>query len=249
MLVVGEPQAALQAKNYHPMIAVAGFGAMAVFGGFVALAARGTAFGWVMAALAVILGTFGVLVGRWAESITPRTVTIDPSIAGLRFVARRGTRAIFPVTAVLGLLPAVVSLVFELGGTPVAQQFSIGRWGPYGLGLLSLGWIVAQLVSLRTPPGLTITDRGLRGARGDRRVDLRWEELARVDVAGGDRGAKLLLSPVGCLPITIEPRWLGSDPNVVAPIIRHFLENPADRPLLAEPGAAIQRVEHALAAR
>jgi hypothetical protein len=58
-----------------------------------------------------------------------------------------------------------------------------------------------------------------------------------------------MLSPVGALPITIEPRWLGSDPNVVAPIILHFLEYPTDRPLLAEPTAAIQRVEQEIAAR
>jgi hypothetical protein len=133
VLVAGEPQATLQAKNYHSMLAVVVFGAMAVFAGFVALTARGTGFGWVMAALALLLGAFAVLGGRWAESITPRTVTIDPSIAGLRFVARLGTRAIFVVFAVLGLLPASASLFSSCMAHQSLTTFRSGAGAPMAL--------------------------------------------------------------------------------------------------------------------
>lgn len=47
--------------------------------------------------------------------------------------------------------------------------------------------------------------------------------------------------------VKVEPSAIGSDPNVVAPIVRHYLNNPEDRHLLAHPVAAIRRVEEAAA--
>ena len=94
----------------------------------------------------------------------------------------------------------------------------------------------------RTPPGLTVTDAGLWGVRGSARVALSWIDLAGVSVVDA-KGAKLVLQPRAAAPIVVEPRWTGSDPNLVAAIVGHYLASPADRPLLAHPRDAVRRVE------
>jgi hypothetical protein len=47
--------------------------------------------------------------------------------------------------------------------------------------------------------------------------------------------------------ITIDPRYTGSDPNVVAPIIDYFLNHAESRDTLARSRAAIALVETAAA--
>jgi hypothetical protein len=236
----------LQASNYNPTLTIVVFEAIAVFAAVVAFAAGDIGFRLVMGSLAVLMAAAGPIALSWTESVAGRVVQIDSSARGLRFVPSVRPRVLFFVLAAVGLVPGVVALVFALAGVSSSTSSGIGRWGPYVVGILALGWLVQQLWALRIPLGLTLTEQGLRGVRGTARIDLSWGDLTEITVVA-ERGAKLVVVTTGDSRMVVEPRWTGSDPNVVAAIATHFLQHPADRPLLADPRAAVRRVEEVLA--
>ena len=102
--------------------------------------------------------------------------------------------------------------------------------------------LASQLWSLRTDPGLTLSEYGLRGVRGSRRVDLAWSDLASASVIS-EKGARLVLTLRAGGAIVIGAHHIGSDPNAVAPIIDFFLDHPEHRAVLATPMAALALVE------
>jgi hypothetical protein len=61
-------------------------------------------------------------------------------------------------------------------------------------------------------------------------------------------GAQLVLHLRSGAAITIDPRYTGSDPNALAPIIGFFIDHPEFRDRLLAPDAAIALVETAVAA-
>ena len=244
----GLPRVALNAPTYRPERIILVFGAFTLFAGFIALAVEEPGFKILMGSLAFLMLVFGVGALLWQESILARRIRVDRGAGSLRFAPNTWVLMVFPSLAVLGLLPGVAALVLALMGVSLVQDGSVARFGPFGIGLISLGWLAQQAWVLRRPLGLTLTKTSVSGVRGTSRVDIRWENLSGV-AAVASPGAKLYISAKAGEPIIIEPRWIGSDPNEVAAIIEYYREHPGDRHLLTDPAAAIRRVEESAAVR
>lgn len=101
---------------------------------------------------------------------------------------------------------------------------------------------VHMLWRLPNPRGLNLSEQGLAGIRGNRKLRLSWDQIERVSV-DKRRTVNLVLTTRQGRPLRIPSAQIGSDANVVAVVVRHFLEHPAERWMLADAGQALDRVE------
>lgn len=240
----GDREIPLRPVNHKPAAAMVVVFGTAVFAALIAVSAKGNpGFQLVMGSCALFISAFGVMLPILRDAVAEWTLHLDTRAPQLRFAPPTKLSAIFLIAAGLAMLPALVGLVFEIRGEPVAVSWT-GRAGIYGIGLLAVLWLGQQLWSLRLPPGLTLSPRGLTGVRGAKPVDIPWSELAAVSTVSG-RGAKLVLRRTGGDTTLIEPLWIGSDPRVVTAIIDYYLTHPAQRSLLDDPRSAIHAVEAA----
>lgn len=207
-------------------------------------------FRLVMAALAVTVVSAGVALLVMFGVIEPRVVRVDADARSLRFMPPAA--AVWPISAIAValLLPAVAQLVVDTQGLPTMAGGVLLTRAPYLLGVLGLAILAVRLWRRRTPAGLELTPERLRGIRGHGDLDLQWDDLAQASVVAGP-AAKLSLVPRGGRgrPALAPMLALGSDPNLVAEIVRYYLERPMERAVLAEGGAAaVRRVEAATVA-
>jgi hypothetical protein len=199
----------------------------------------------IMAAFAVMLVCIGVCLMFVAGSVVPRTVRIDTDAASLHFVPPARATVAFVVMGVSMLLPAIAQIVAVRQNLPTMQGIFI-TGGPYALAVLGLAVVGVQLWRLRTPAGLELSPEGLRGIRGSAAVDLPWESLAAVQLASAPTARLSLIPGGGARPVLVPMAPMGSDPCLVVPIVRYYLDRPEERALLAGGGeAAIRRVQEA----
>jgi hypothetical protein len=233
----GAPQVPLHASTYRPGAAIAMFVVLVAITAAFALFSDDNVMRLMMAAVGMTLVLIGVAGVLHQNAVRDRTVRIIPDIAGLRFVGPASVRVLFFAVAVVGVVPGVVAL-----STGVPE--GVRRGGLFILVMSggALFWVAQQLWALRTPPGLTLTEEGLRGVRGSKTVRLDWDALERAEVVES-KGAKLQLRLRTGGVMLIEPRFMGSDANVVAPVITFFLQHPEHRGILSTPEAALELVE------
>ena len=239
----------LQAPRASPMTILVVAGAIATILGAIAYVSDDDpGFQGLMGSLALLTAGFAPILLVWHGSISARRIRIADETQGLRFVPARRVQVIFPLWAALGLLPGLVALLLAyVGLEPVSDGF--GRHGgAYGISLISLGWLAHQAWTLRLPRGLTVGEHRLSGIRGDKRVEVPWEYLDDARVSSGP-APKLVLTRIDGEFFSIEPRWIGSDPNEVAAIITYYLEHPEDRVLLSDPRVAVRQVEDSVSVR
>lgn len=218
------------------------FGLLIVGTATIALVADDAGFRLFMGSCAVLLLVAVSAVSAYAFAVTRGVIRVDAGAPALRFAPPARVRTLFTALGVAALLPVAATLLTgTIGDTPLRGG------GVIGLGVLAVIWIGQQLWSLRVPRGLTLSELGLAGVRGTAAVSVAWSELAHAE-AVWDRGAKLVIHRTGMSALVIEPRWTGSDPNLVALIVTHYLEHPEDRGLLGDAEAAVRRVEGAAAA-
>jgi hypothetical protein len=236
------PRVRLLSEKFKPGAVIAVLGLMFAVGMAFALFNEDPGYRVIMgsAGLVALLALFALLMLH--ISMKERGVRIDPRFAGLRFVAHSTTNALFTAAGLVGLVPGLV----------VAAELSSGitRRGAIAFIALSLVFVVflvQQVTSLRTPAGLALTPDRIRGVRGSKSVDLPWDDLARAEVIFAN-GAQLVLHLRSGAAIKIDPRYTGSDPNALAPIIGFFIDHPEFRDRLLAPDAAIALVETAVAA-
>jgi hypothetical protein len=236
------PSVALNAPSYRPtaaivvlVVVVLGTAAFAVF-------AEDAATRLMMGSIGAMVLLAGLGAIRLQGAARDRVVRIEPGVAGLRFVGPTSVHVLFFAAALVGIVPGVVALT---AGVPVGSR----RGGLFFLVLsgIALMWMVQQLSALRTPNGLTLTEHGLEGVRGSKPVHLDWDSLDRADVVSS-KGAKLALHLISGGVIVVEPRYTGSDPSIVAPVIDFFLQHPEHRSTLATPEAALALVEQSAGA-
>lgn len=224
-------------RGPHPL-AFAAVPVIAVFGLLPALGSRDSVYRLVMLGLVGLFVLFVIGSVVLTRSVSEGRVRIDDAPGSLRFRPATGVWILFAATsaAMVALaIPATLSAGFE---------WSLPRASPLALGLVGLGFLAQQLWWLRTPVGLALSPDGLRGVRGIHPITIGWDELAAADVIDA-RGAKLVLhrtdggaQPVGAL-------WLGSDPNIVAPVIEFFRTHPEKRAVLGGEPAETLRVARA----
>lgn len=225
--------------------------AFALLPALLMLTDSGAGFRLVMGALTVTVLTVGIGLHVMFGAIAPRAVRVDDTAPWLWFVPSAAASVPVLLMGVALLLPAIAQLVVDVAGLATATTSWLLSRAPYVLGALGVVIIVTRLTRLRTVAGLEVTSHGVRGIRGHGRVDWSWDDLARVEVIAAP-AAKLALTPQGAsAPTALAPALaLGSDPNLVAVIVRYYLERPAERGVLDEGGVtAIRRVEEAVRER
>ncbi|WP_188510817.1 hypothetical protein [Conyzicola nivalis] len=231
------PRVPLHASNYRPGAAIAVLVAVLAVAAAFAVLADDAGLRLMMVAVGALVAVVGVAGIVHQNAVRDRIVRIDPGIAGLRFTGPASVHVLFLAAAVVGVVPGLIALS---AGVPSGSR----RGGLFFLLLsgIALVWLAQQLWALRTPTGLTLTEHGLRGVRGSKPVQLGWDELDHAE-AVASKGAKLALHLRTGGVVEIEPRYTGSDANVVAPVINFFLAHPEHRSTLRTPRAALQLVE------
>ncbi|MEV8250421.1 hypothetical protein AB0O87_05795 [Microbacterium sp. NPDC076768] len=189
---------------------------------------------------------FGLLVLQayfLVVSLSVKRGVVRVSKAGpLRFLSPPTNRAMLVLLVLVCLVPGVIvviSMVFDL---PMADGRSL-RSGPLGLAIIAIGGLGALLWSVRTPAGLTLDERGLRGVREHTSFDVEWDGLVRAE-SGGKMGMKLTLHfRDRRRPVVVGGPQIGSDPAVVAAVIEYYRLHPAERTHLSDGPGAIRVVE------
>lgn len=195
---------------------------------------------WAFVSFAVAFSLFGWYVRELAHAQALGFVRVADSGA-LRFAPSRTLELLPLVIATLALLPGVLQIVATLGGSSFGS-----RGGSVWLTLASaagLVWLVQQLWSLRLPTGLSVTAEGLTGVRGGGKLNASWADITDVSLLRGANGDKLhLITSNGSLA-QISAAAIGSDPGVVAAVVKHFHAFPAARSSLVDGARAIRAVE------
>lgn len=200
---------------------------------------------WGVIAIGMVI--FGVGVRGFMEAVDEGHVRTRASRGGILLAPTLLVSVSLWIGGALALLPLLTALLVWPPGAPLPSLLQWTRWAPAvgaGFGLFILG---REILRLRTPRGLLLTPAGLTGIRGALHLDLAWDDVLGVGVVDANRAYLGIRTGSGL--VKVEPYAIGSDPNVVAPIVRHYLNHPEDRHLLADPVAAIRRVEAAAAAQ
>lgn len=192
--------------------------------------------------MALLMAALLLFFWQWHIAVREGVVRVDRDHPTLRFRPRRSLAAVeFVAPAVLVVfgianVVAVVTLGEALGETRRAR-------GIHWLALPALGYLVYLLWARRVRPGLTLSVEGIAGVRRSKRVDSAWDDIASVTVRRRGYGAMLEITFVDGGRRMVEPERIGSDPNVVAAVIEHYLLSPEDRHVLVNPVAALKRVD------
>ncbi|MDF2665404.1 MAG: murein endopeptidase [Microbacterium sp.] len=195
----------------------------------------------------LVMGSFAVLAAATAGSVTllrrlseNGVVRIDTEGPGLHFRPPIWPTALTVVLLLLFTLPAVAVAV---GG---ADDLFTPRRSPMLLVVVVLVFFGVMLWRLRIPSGLRLTVDGIRGIRARGDLAWSWDEVGAVEVSGPPAALSLTRKD-GYVPVTATMRFLGSDPNQVAAIVRFFRDNPAERAVLEQGGrAALDRAAEVL---
>jgi heme A synthase len=225
------------APNRDPRVAVAFFGLLATVGFAFAAFNDQFAFRVLMGALAVMFLAIAVFAGRTGASIAPGRVRYEPDVAELRFVPTADTYLWYFVIAVAGVLPGAAVVMVGL-----PREVLVGGLVLPVVTGASLIWLGQQLWALRTPRGLALSERGLRGVRNSQRLDLAWEDLAGAEAVSAKQ-TRLHLNLVSGGVVVVVPTWTGSDPRAVARVVEFFLAHPEQRAALSSPRDAVALVE------
>ncbi len=196
-------------------------------------------FRLVMLSLALYAGMLVVALSLWSRSLRERLIRLATT-GPLRFTPPVRVRVALWLVPTIGMLPAVANLLVQTLGLPTMGGRLL-EWGPYALGLVSLVGLGRELAALRTPLGLLVDERGLRGVRGSASIEASWDEIGTVDVVG-PHGPKLAISIVGQTPVIIDAHRLGSDPASVVRVLAFFRDHPDRRHVLSDGTTAMQTV-------
>ena len=163
----------------------------------------------------------------------------------LTFVPPTSLRVIMVCVNIAFLLPGAAAAASALLGLPGAAGSSrLVSALPYVLAGYGLIALARQLWGARRPLGLRVDALGLLGVRGERAVEIAWEDLAHVS-APGPHGPKLALVTASGRTLVLDAHSLGSDPAAVAGVIEYFRARPERREVLENGRAAVEEVRAA----
>jgi hypothetical protein len=198
-----------------------------------ALFAPDTAYRFAMGSIAVCMALYLLAIKVFSTGLSAGVVRIDPKYVSLRFVAAPNVALLILAIYLFGLLPGLAMLMARSGRFRLMIIL---------VSLTAVAGIGQQVWGLTMSPGLTLTQTGLHGVRGSRRVSLTWADLDRAYVSAMPK-QRLNLRPHSGKTIAVLILFTGSDPNIVAHIINFYLAHPEHRALLATPEAALALIE------
>ena len=206
-----------------------------------AIVAEPNVIGLLVVSLALTFLFIAVGASVMQVGLRDRSVRINPSAQTLRFEGSQAGVMFFAAAAVVQIVPGLLVVTAWL-----TDGLQLPGVALIALSLVGLVWLTQIIVSLRTPAGLTLSVSGIRGVRGTKNVDLRWDSLLGAGVIFV-KDSRLVLSLTTGGTILIAPQYTGSDPNVVAAVLNYYRAHPEHRALLANPRGALDHVEAALA--
>jgi len=238
----------LRPPGARPELAYLGLGAGAFVAGAMAVGGSGALYRTSMALMGVIFCLALLYVRGLVRAADPGHVRVAEG--SLRFV-RPASVAILP--AAMSAAGAAFGVISLFAPAWSGERFGLsGGAGPMALwagavGVASTVWLAMQLWALRLPTGLAVSAAGLDGVRGGADARVAWEMIDAVHAEPSGTGARLAITVTGGSVLALHAHEIGSDPNVVAAIIDHFLTHPEDREALSNARQAIRLVEAALA--
>ena len=194
----------------------------------------------------VLLSTSAVLVLFWGVLLNLRIVRTGVRVLDrgpLQFVPRG---YVGPLSIMVGLCMLAAGLIVVLSWFGIGGEEITGPVGKYGGGIAVLLGGMAYLAYLGvkacTSPGIKAEAEGVTWWAGVTEHSLQWDDVSAVTAQVQGRNKSLHITEVDGREHKLMPLYFGSDPYLVAEIIQHYLEVPADRPELADPISAIERV-------
>lgn len=107
---------------------------------------------------------------------------------------------------------------------------------------MSLGLIFTVLRTRKLPVGVDLNREGVSARETQRWRSVSWNDISGVWVeVGRYRILYVVLALRESGTVRVSAQALGSDPNVVAAIIRFYLEHPEHRDALSDPEEALKR--------
>ncbi len=178
----------------------------------------------------------------WRKAPSPGKVRLSPT-SPLKFLPPTAIWILNLAGPICFLLAGTVVILslFVLGIEPITGP--IGRRGG-GVFFIALGiaGIFYQMPKLLRPRGVELSPEGVRWWQGLRENIIPWDGLAEVALGAKKKGKRLRLHHRDGNVHSLVPMFFGSDPVVVAEVIRYFLDHPDDRETLSDPRAALALV-------
>jgi hypothetical protein len=217
-----------------------GLSFFALLGALLILAVGGPIPKITLGALVLILAGVVILVTRLDNALAAREIRFESVSGRLGFVGARGIWTGSLVLGIVGIVPGAAALLLRESTEPIRSVLPI-----LAFSLLALGLVMQQLRGLAAPTGLRLDVTGVRGVRGSKRLDFEWNEIAGASTQPSTGLAQLVVTSVDGSAVAIDPRYFGSDPNIVALVINYFVAHPDQRSALVDPKAALALVEAA----
>jgi hypothetical protein len=189
---------------------------------------------------------------RW---FNPEAVRVSQSSGELWLLPDRRAANVFMVIGV------VIGLGFGwVAVTALEWQSQLGRGWDHGWSLRAVQAIVVLLITVCSLPwvvrnlfkaqGISLRPGGIMLRAGRMRpVMLSWEQFAKVGVQArhyaGMVNPELVIRTFDGATYRLRSERIGSDPNIVAAIVRFYLDHPEQRDALSDPVEALRRVEQA----
>ncbi len=183
------------------------------------------------------------------SAAVPHNIRIAAS-APLRFMPTFTVWMVGAVAALLVTLAGAVGVWAQLA--PGVDAVSFSRVWQVGVWLLLTGGaslLIYVLSRFRVLRGLELGPSGLRWWKGTEEVVLPWKQVYVVQLA--TTGSKDTVRIVEIIDrdsrkYELRPELLGSDPHVVAEVLRYFVKHPEHRESLNDPHAALALITEPL---
>lgn len=204
---------------------------------------------WVIAAVsdkpgvALVLALAGGWLALLAAGIACLMHTVERGV--VRAVAQRDGVTLMPSRILefvmyavpLGALLMWMVLVSLLFRPDAAETFS-GL--PMRAALVGLPAAVAiSAWTFRSRRGLTLSPDGLTGVKFATRLSLDWDDIEAVQVHPMPGRGQLVIVGPAQRSVRIDAAYIGSDAEVVAHMVRHFVDHRQDRDALLDGVAAL----------
>lgn len=208
-------------------------------------------------AVIVFVGSlaFGVILGaregglRFSVSSGLTWVSQAPLLGRLTIL---GLALVATALGVYSVVCIVVGIAQNGGNVWGAAPRSAWVLGVVFLGLSAFAWRETYR-AFRANIGVRLAPDRVGLNHGHKDLFLYWKQIANVTVETVNKGTERKKRMVSCVRIDVEDGRvfhvdiveLGSDPNVVAALMRYYLDRPQERHVLANPEEAIRRFSEA----
>ncbi|WP_147441715.1 hypothetical protein [Mycetocola lacteus] len=166
------------------------------------------------------------------------TVSVVQKMGSLRFAQSWLGQLMRYGGVVVGAVTTTVFAFLAISSAQVRGTFSVRAVLFSAFALFFWGAVVGVLVHLVKPRGVILTEAGVAEAW----TAIPWDLISGIDVVRKHMPETIVSSHTGKKLRVVGPRT-NSDVNVIAIVLRHYLDHPEERWMLTDPEKALMRVE------